>query len=73
MKIADFGLIRGFGLLIKNFSNDVVSLWYRAPKILLGNEIMVNGGFFFQGYSEKEQIQKIFKMFDTINIKEIPI
>ena len=89
IKIADFGLARGFGLPIKNFRNDVVSLWYRAPDILLGNENystsvdlwsvgcilaeMVNGGIFFQGYSEKEQIQKIFKMLGTPNIKELPI
>jgi cyclin-dependent kinase len=89
MKIADFGLARGFGLPIKNFRNDVVSLWYRAPDILLGNENystsvdlwsvgcilaeMVNGGIFFQGYSEKEQINKIFKMLGTPNIKELPM
>lgn len=38
LKIADFGLARGFGLPIKTFRNDVVSLWYRSPDILLGNE-----------------------------------
>lgn len=38
LKITDFGLARGYGLPIKNFRNDVVSLWYRAPDILLGNE-----------------------------------
>ena len=38
LKITDFGLARGYGLPISNFRNDVVSLWYRSPDILLGNE-----------------------------------
>lgn len=88
LKIADFGLARGFGLPIKTFRNDVVSLWYRSPDILLGNENytvsvdmwsvgcifaeMVNGSILFQAYSEKEQIKKIFSMLGTPDVKEIP-
>lgn len=89
LKIADFGLARGYGLPIKQFRNDVVSLWYRAPDILLGNESytvsvdmwsvgcifaeMVNGSIFFQAYSEKDQIKKIFSTLGTPDIKKIPV
>ena len=81
LKIGDFGLARGFGLPISNFRNDVVSLWYRAPDILLGNESyetsvdiwscgcilaeMAKGQILFQGYSESDQIVKIFEFLGT--------
>jgi len=35
LKIADFGLARGFGIPAKNFTHEVVTLWYRAPDILM--------------------------------------
>jgi serine/threonine protein kinase len=37
LKIADFGLARGFGIPVAGFSHEVVTLWYRAPDILLGS------------------------------------
>ena len=77
LKITDFCLARGYWLPIKNFRNDVVSLWYRAPDILLGKEEyeisvdiwsigcifaeMVNGSIIFKGFSEKEQVRKFLK------------
>jgi len=36
--LADFGLARAFGVPIKNLTNEVVTLWYRAPDILLGSK-----------------------------------
>ena len=36
LKIADFGLSRAFGLPLKPLTLEVVTLWYRAPEILLG-------------------------------------
>ena len=85
LKITDFGLARGYGLPIKNFRNDVVSLWYRAPDILLGNEQyersvdmwsigcifgeMVTGSIFFKGFSENDQLRKIFEILGTPNEK----
>ena len=36
LKIADFGLARMFGLPVKDYTHEVVTLWYRAPEILLG-------------------------------------
>jgi len=38
LKLADFGLARAFGVPIKNLTNEVVTLWYRAPDILLGSK-----------------------------------
>lgn len=37
LKLADFGLARAFGIPVNTFSNEVVTLWYRAPDVLLGN------------------------------------
>ena len=38
VKLADFGLARGFGLPVRNYTHEVVTLWYRAPEILLGTK-----------------------------------
>ena len=37
LRLADFGLARAFGLPIKTYTHEVVTLWYRAPEILLGS------------------------------------
>lgn len=37
LKLADFGLARAKSLPTKTFTNEVVTLWYRAPDVLLGN------------------------------------
>jgi negative regulator of PHO system len=37
VKLADFGLARGFGIPVNAFSSEVVTLWYRPPDILLGS------------------------------------
>lgn len=36
IKVADFGLARTFGLPLKTYTHEVVTLWYRAPEIILG-------------------------------------
>lgn len=36
VKIADFGLSRTFSIPIRPYTHEVVTLWYRAPEILLG-------------------------------------
>lgn len=38
LKLADFGLARGFGIPVRGYSNEVVTLWYRAPDVLLGSK-----------------------------------
>lgn len=35
LKIADFGLARGYGIPNKGLTYEVVTLWYRAPDVLL--------------------------------------
>lgn len=37
LKIADFGLARTFSIPVRPYSEEVVTLWYRAPEILLGS------------------------------------
>ncbi|KAL1227508.1 Cyclin-dependent-like kinase [Trichinella pseudospiralis] len=36
LKLADFGLARAFGLPVRCYSSDVVTLWYRPPDVLFG-------------------------------------
>jgi serine/threonine protein kinase len=37
LKIADFGLARAFAVPIPKYTHEVVTVWYRAPEILLGS------------------------------------
>ena len=37
LKLADFGLARCFGIPVRSYSHEVVTLWYRAPDVLLGS------------------------------------
>ncbi|XP_004364894.1 protein serine/threonine kinase [Capsaspora owczarzaki ATCC 30864] len=37
LKLADFGLARAFGIPVRAYSHEVVTLWYRAPDVLLGS------------------------------------
>ncbi|POM70238.1 CMGC/CDK/CDC2 protein Kinase [Phytophthora palmivora] len=83
LKIADFGLARAFSLPIKKYTHEVVTLWYRAPEILLGQEIysppvdiwsvgvifaeMVAKKPIFPGDSEIDQLYRIFRTFGTPN------
>ncbi|KDQ06362.1 hypothetical protein BOTBODRAFT_39647 [Botryobasidium botryosum FD-172 SS1] len=36
LKLADFGLARAFGIPLRTYTHEVVTLWYRAPEVLLG-------------------------------------
>ena len=81
IKIADFGLARGYGIPVKNYTHEVVTLWYRPPDVLLGNKNygttvdiwsigcifaeMVIGKPLFMGKSESDQLKKIFKIRGT--------
>lgn len=38
IKITDFGLARQYGILLKPYTHEVCTLWYRPPEILLGSE-----------------------------------
>ncbi|KAI6235676.1 Cyclin-dependent-like kinase 5 [Aphelenchoides besseyi] len=39
VKLADFGLARAYGIPVRCFSNEVVTLWYRPPDILFGAKL----------------------------------
>ena len=88
IKLADFGLARAFGLPIKTYTHEVVTLWYRCPEILLGQKAyslgvdlwstgcifaeMVQRRPLFMGDSEIDQIFKIFKVLGTPNENNWP-
>ena len=38
IKSADFDLARAFGISIKTLTHEVLTIWYRAPEILLGQK-----------------------------------
>lgn len=77
LKLADFGLARAFGVPLRTYTHEVVTLWYRAPEILLGGrqystgvDMWSVGCIFaemctrkplFPGDSEIDEIFKIFK------------
>ena len=83
VKIGDFGLARGYGIPVKNYTHEVVTLWYRPPDVLLGNKTygttvdmwsigcifaeMVSGKPLFTGSSESDQLKKIFSIKGTPN------
>ncbi|KAH7523358.1 hypothetical protein FEM48_Zijuj06G0002300 [Ziziphus jujuba var. spinosa] len=37
LKIADLGLARAFTVPIKKYTHEILTLWYRAPEVLLGS------------------------------------
>jgi len=88
IKLADFGLARAFGLPFRSYTHEVVTLWYRAPEILLGCKMystavdiwsmgcifveMITRSALFPGDSEIDQLFKIFRMLGTPNEKVWP-
>ncbi|XP_029401734.1 cyclin-dependent kinase 3 isoform X2 [Mus pahari] len=81
IKLADFGLARAFGVPLRTYTHEVVTLWYRAPEILLGSKFystavdiwsigcifaeMVTGKALFPGDSEIDQLFRIFRTLGT--------
>ena len=81
LKIADFGLARAFAVPIRPYTHEVVTLWYRAPELLLGAieystpiDIWSIGCIFvemitkqplFAGDSEIDQLYRIFRVLGT--------
>lgn len=43
IKLADFGLSRSFSLPTKTYTHEVVTMWYRAPELLLGEKMYCTG------------------------------
>lgn len=43
-QVGDFGLAREYGSPLKAYTPVVVTLWYRAPELLLGAKVSAGGG-----------------------------
>ena len=41
IKLADFGLARAFGVPVMLYTHEIVTLYYRAPEILLGRSVLM--------------------------------
>ncbi|KAF9932755.1 Cyclin-dependent kinase catalytic subunit [Linnemannia zychae] len=83
LKLADFGLARAFGIPLRTYTHEVITLWYRAPEILLGSRHystavdmwsigcifaeMITKRPLFPGDSEIDELFKIFKILGTPN------
>lgn len=88
LKLGDFGLARAFGIPFNTFSNEVVTLWYRAPDVLLGSRAyttsidiwsagcifaeMCTGKPLFPGTANEDQLIKIFRLMGTPNERTWP-
>ncbi|CAN9140221.1 unnamed protein product [Alternaria alternata] len=88
LKLADFGLARAFGVPLRTYTHEVVTLWYRSPEILLGGrqystgvDMWSVGCIFaemctrkplFPGDSEIDEIFKIFRILGTPNEQDWP-
>ena len=83
LKLADFGLARAFGIPVRSYTHEVVTLWYRAPDVLMGSrkystpvDLWSVGCIFgemsssrplFPGTSDADQLIRIFKVLGTPN------
>lgn len=81
LKLADFGLARAFGIPVRSYTHEVVTLWYRAPDVLMGSRTystpvdiwsvgcifaeMASGTPLFAGTGEFDQLDRIFKTLGT--------
>jgi serine/threonine protein kinase len=81
LKLADFGLARAFTIPLRNYTHEVVTLWYRAPEILLGSKLysvsidvwstgciiaeMMTKKPLFPGDSEVDELFSIFRVLGT--------
>jgi len=81
IKVADLGLGRAFSVPVKSYTHEIVTLWYRAPEVLLGGshystpvDMWSVGTIFaelarkqplFPGDSELQQLLHIFKLLGT--------
>lgn len=88
LKLADFGLARAFGIPVRSYTHEVVTLWYRAPDVLLGSRHystpvdiwsigcifaeMTNGSPLFTGTSERTQLDTIFRHLGTPDETSFP-
>ena len=83
VKLADFGLARAYHIPFNTYTREVITLWYRAPEILLGEKHylpavdiwslgcifaeLANNAPLFPGDCEIHQLFLIFKSLGTPN------
>lgn len=88
LKIADFGLARAYSVPVPKYTHEVVTVWYRAPEILLGSSVysvpvdiwsvgcifaeMATGAPLFAGDSEIDTIFKVFQKLGTPTVEDWP-
>ncbi|XP_038142221.1 cyclin-dependent kinase 16-like isoform X4 [Cyprinodon tularosa] len=81
LKLADFGLARAKSVPTKTYSNEVVTLWYRPPDVLLGSTDystpidmwgvgcifyeMITGRPLFPGSTVEDELHLIFRILGT--------
>ncbi|KAK2821623.1 hypothetical protein Q7C36_020966 [Tachysurus vachellii] len=81
LKLADFGLARAKSVPTKTYSNEVVTLWYRPPDVLLGSTEystpidmwgvgcilyeLATGRPMFPGSTVKEELHLVFRLMGT--------
>jgi len=81
LKLADFGLARAFGIPVRSYTHEVVTLWYRAPEVLMESTRystpldiwscgcifveMATGRPLFPGSGDQDQLVRIFKIMGT--------
>uniref|UniRef100_A0A7E4UM17 cyclin-dependent kinase n=1 Tax=Panagrellus redivivus TaxID=6233 RepID=A0A7E4UM17_PANRE len=81
IKLADFGLARAFSIPSRCYTHEVVTMWYRAPEVLLGTKMYSTGidmwslgcifaecvksDPLFDGDCEIDQLYKIFQLLGT--------
>jgi serine/threonine protein kinase len=39
IKLADFGLARAVSIPVRVYTHEIITMWYRAPEILLGQKV----------------------------------
>mmetsp|Transcript_18188 Transcript_18188/g.51806 ORF Transcript_18188/g.51806 Transcript_18188/m.51806 type:complete len:325 (+) Transcript_18188:85-1059(+) len=88
LKLADFGLARAYSVPVPKYTHEVITVWYRAPEILMGSQLysvpvdmwsvgcivaeMATGSPLFAGDSEIDTIFKIFQKLGTPTVADWP-
>ena len=79
LKLADFGPARAFGIQVSIFSNEVATLWYRSPDVLLGSrtydasvDIWSVGCPLFPGATNQDPLLRIFSTMGTPSERSWP-
>ncbi|KAG0667159.1 Cyclin-dependent kinase catalytic subunit [Rhodotorula mucilaginosa] len=88
VQIADFGLARTYGVPLRTYTHEIITLWYRPLEVLLGGRHyttavdvwscatifaeMASGLPLVPGDSEIDQIFKIFRLMGTPTVQSWP-